>query len=462
MEDSVNEQIVTRVFEDDLPVFNYKKFTGRLIANWYWFIICLLLGLGTAWLYNRYTTPVYAVKSSMLIREESSNAFLSQNRGISGHIFEGFGSGHHGVYNQMVILKSKPLITRAINDLNMEVSYFAEEKFLSSEIYTDAPFTVLWDREHPQLINISFRLFVYPDRKMELTAEGKNVSAYNYELEKFVDFYPEVNISENSESGVKISLPGYFSFIVFLDDDYMPVEKSHYSFRFNTIQDMVNGYRSRLTIELLDWESSIVDLKLKDYNQQKGVDFLNRLTEVYQLDNVERKNRYADKTIEFIDVLLQGVSDSLSNAEQELLSFQARNRILDISAQSGKMLEQISALDQQKMHLETQQKYYNYLQQYIQKNQNIEDLMAPASVGINDPLLTGLMAQYNELAVEKSKMANVRVAPRLAQINTQMANVKAAMLENISNILDQNELALADLLQRSGMIESQVRRLPAT
>ena len=260
MEDSVNEQVVTRVFEDDLPVFNYKKFTGRLIANWYWFIICLLLGLGTAWLYNRYTTPVYAVKSSMLIREESSNAFLSQNRGISGHIFEGFGSGRHGVYNQMVILKSKPLITRAINDLNMEVSYFAEEKFLSSEIYTDAPFTVLWDREHPQLIIISFRLFVYPDRKMELTAEGKNVSAYNYELEKFVDFYPEVNISENSESGVKISLPGYFSFIVFLDDDYMPAEKSHYSFRFNTIQDKVIGYRSRLTIELLDLVSSIVDL----------------------------------------------------------------------------------------------------------------------------------------------------------------------------------------------------------
>jgi tyrosine-protein kinase Etk/Wzc len=449
-------------FEEDIPAFNYKKLTGRLIANWYWFIICLLLGLAVAWYYNRYTTPVYAIKSSMLIQEKSSNSFLSQNRGISGQIFQGFGTDHQGIYNQMVILKSKPLITMAVSELNMEVSYYRQERFAKHEIYNDAPFRIIWDKKHPQLVNLDFSLSVMPNRKIKLVAEDEDVPAYNYSMEKWVNSFSEIKIDKLVESGEIIAVPGYYSFKVVLNEDYNPEERANFIFKFSTIEQLVNSYRGRLTIELIDWESSIVDMKLKDYNQQKGMDFLNKLARVYQLDNMERKNRYADKTIEFIDVLLQGVSDSLNVAERELLSFQARNKIVDISAQSSQMLQQMSSLDQDKIQLETQKEYYKYLQDYIQKNKDIEDIMAPSSVGINDPLLTGLIARYNELAVEKSKMANVRVAPRLMQINTQMENIKSAMLENISNIMNQTDVALNEIDKRSMRIESRVRQLPVT
>jgi tyrosine-protein kinase Etk/Wzc len=449
-------------FEEEIPVFNYKKLIGRILANWYWFIICLLLGLAAAWFYNHYTTPVYAIKSSMLIQEKSSNAFLSQNRGISGQIFQGFGTDHQGIYNQMVILKSKPLITRAISELDLEVSYYREERFAKHEIYNNAPFKIIWDRKHPQLVNLEFNLSILPNRKMRLVAEGESVSAYNYSMEKWVNQFPEIKIDKLVESDEIIVVPGYYSFKVLLNDDYSPGEAANYIFKFSTVEQLVNSYRGRLTIELIDWESSIVDLKLKDYNQQKGMDFLDKLARVYQLDNIERKNLYADRTIEFIDMLLQGVSDSLSIAESELLTFQARNKIVDISAQSSQMLQQMSSLDQEKVQLETQKEYYKYLQEYIQKNRDIENIMAPSSVGINDPLLTGLIARYNELAVEKSKMANVRVAPRLMQINTQMGNIKSAMLENISNIMNQTDIAVDEIDKRSMRIESRVRQLPVT
>lgn len=44
-----------------------------------------------------------------------------------------------------------------------------------------------------------------------------------------------------------------------------------------------------MTVSLRDWETSIVDIDLKDYHPQKAVDFLNKLVEVYRIDNVEKK-----------------------------------------------------------------------------------------------------------------------------------------------------------------------------
>jgi capsular exopolysaccharide synthesis family protein len=211
-----------------------------------------------------------------------------------------------------------------------------------------------------------------------------------------------------------------------------------------------------------DWETSIVDVTLRDYHCGKGVDFLNRLVDVYRLDNVEKKNLQADQTISFISDLLENVSDSLGVAERELLSYQASNRIVNISAQSGQLLSRMTEVDQKKTDLDTQNKYYKYLKKYIQEDHDIGSILVPSSMGINDALLTGLLNQYNELSVEKTKMASVRNSPKLTQLETQMKNLKEAMMNNIDNIIGQTDQALKDLASTSTEVEAQVKKLPET
>lgn len=122
----------------------------------------------------------------------------------------------------------------------------------------------------------------------------------------------------------------------------------------------------------------------------------------------------------------------------------------------------MSELDSKKQELETQNKYYNYLKTYILENRDVGSILVPSSVGINDPLLSGLLSQYNQLTVEKSKMSDVLISPRLTQLNDQLGNVKEAMLENINNIVDHNHQMLADLQRRTAMVEARVGKLPVT
>jgi tyrosine-protein kinase Etk/Wzc len=448
--------------QEELPIFNYKRLVSELISKWYLFVLFLTFGLTGAWLYNRYMTTIYATKSSIMIMEEGSTSFWTQNQGFTGEALRGFGTSYQGISNQMIILKSKPVVTRAIQELDFEVSYYNEGKLSTAENYTDSPFRIDWDRNHPQLIGFNFKITVHPDRSVTLTGYGENVGVYNFEEEKWLGRFPEVKIERKIHSGEEVTLPGYYSFKINLNENFNPPANDYFFFNFSTIPDLVNNYRSRLTVSMKDWETSIVDINLRDYHPGKGMDFLNKLVEVYRIDNVEKKNQYADQTIRFIEELLKGVSDSLSMTEMELLAYQSKKQIVDMGSQSGELLSQMSQLDQKKIELESENKYYKYLRKYILENRDIGSMMVPSSMGINDPLLSGLITQFNNLTVEKSKMADVRNSPRLTQLNTQLENVKIAMLENIGNIISQSDQNLAELQQRATLLEARVGQLPST
>jgi len=448
--------------QEELPIFNYKRLVSELISKWYLFAFSLVLGLSGAWLYNRYTTTIYAMKSSVMIQEEGSNSFITQNSGFTGEALRGFGTSYQGISNQMIILKSKPVVTRAIRELGFEVSYFNKGRLSEAEVYLDAPFRVIWDPSHPQMIGTNFNLTIHPDLTMNLTMETEGAGVYDFVKEEWAGNAGIMSFEKKIVSGEMVTKPGYFSFKIVLRENFHPTVDDFFFFHFSRIPDLVNSYRSRMTVSMQDWETSIVDITLKDYHCRKGVDFLNKLVDVYRLDNVEKKNLQADQTITFISDLLENVSDSLGVAERELLSYQARNRIVNISAQSGQLLSQMNEVDQKRNDLDTQNKYYKYLKKYILENQDIGSILVPSSVGINDALLTGLLNQYNELSVEKAKMSSVKNSLKLTQLENQLENLKKAMMENIDNIISQTSQALSDLEYKTQEVEAQVKKLPET
>jgi hypothetical protein len=93
--------------------------------------------------------------------------------------------------------------------------------------------------------------------------------------------------------------------------------------------------------------------------------------------------------------------------------------------QSQQLLEQMRELDKEKVALETQNKYYHYLREYIKAdiNQELETVIAPSAMGIQDPLLNSLILQLNELISEKSSQTSIvrnSQHPRIVQLNAQI------------------------------------------
>jgi capsular exopolysaccharide synthesis family protein len=402
----------------------------------------------------------------MLVSEDKTNSPLAALYGSREGKFEGMQlmNNRENIYNQMAILGSTPIVARTLEELDFSTSYYRLGKGKDTEIYKDAPFHIIRDETLPQVVETDYYLTISPDKKIFVKTEGENVMVYNYSEGSFVKNISRFSYQKEIVSGSGLKgddLP----FTVLLNGRFDPGAHNRYKFRFHTPESLVAKYKAMLKITLPDDYSSILHLTVQDYNVSKGIDFLNKLTEIYQIDNLDRKNENATRTIHFINAQLETISDSLSISENRLETFQSSNKMIDISAQSQQMLNELSELDKELAKREAQNKYYKYLQDYINSAQELETVIAPSAMGIEDPLLNSFIIQLNELITEKSSKTSIRQGsghPTIIRLNAQIDNVKRSLLESIDNIIIQSEMEIDNLNERIGRYNYRIRRLPAT
>lgn len=131
-----NPFLVNQEDEIDLKVilFNYLQY-------WPVILICAFLGVVGAYLFNRFTTPVYKVESTVIVKDE--------DRALGADLFESAGfaglQGKSNIENEIGVLKSYSLALATINELDLNVQYFVEDYFKVKQIYGNYPVFVKVD-----------------------------------------------------------------------------------------------------------------------------------------------------------------------------------------------------------------------------------------------------------------------------------------------------------------------------
>jgi tyrosine-protein kinase Etk/Wzc len=99
-------------------------------------VLCTILGVTGAFLYLRYTTPIFEANATVKVDEEGG--------GIPNPFAEGldlFGADK-SILTQVEILKSRTLCEQTARDLGFETSYFIKGRLINSELYNNSPFSI--------------------------------------------------------------------------------------------------------------------------------------------------------------------------------------------------------------------------------------------------------------------------------------------------------------------------------
>ena len=115
---------------------------------WYYFLISLIFCGFIAYLNNKYTTPVYSVSTTLLIRDDNNTQLGAENLLEGLELF----SGKKNLTNEIIILNSYKITEQVIKDLSLGLSYFQHGLFQTNELFENAPFTVNIDSTPNQLI----------------------------------------------------------------------------------------------------------------------------------------------------------------------------------------------------------------------------------------------------------------------------------------------------------------------
>ncbi|MCB8999468.1 MAG: polysaccharide biosynthesis tyrosine autokinase [Bacteroidales bacterium] len=432
----------------DDSIIDFKKYFFGIIANWYWFLISLILGLGAAWLINRYTPPVYKVTGSLIISEDKGRGLTGYENMIPGmEIYR----TQKAVLNEIEILKSYTLSYRTLDELDFNITYMGVGRSGIKEtyLYNASPFIVIPDSGKTNLNNYPVYISILNRTHYQVQVDD------NYDISETVAFGEPFN-SRPFNFTIKLKDPEHFS----PEDAY-----NKYYFKFNSKSTLINNFRGRLGIYTNDQKrGSVLFLTLSGYNPQQISDYLNALMQVYINNGLEEKNQTAINTVNFIDKQLGILDTSLRIAELNLQDFRLKNQIIDIDAEGSVVFARMEELQNSKSLLELQFRYFDYLKEYITDRNNMNMLVVPSVLDISDPLLSQLISELNSLLKEKENLLFTALPgnPKIAVLESKIESVRLALLDNLQYLYKNKTIQLKDIEKQLRNSEQELQKFPVT
>jgi tyrosine-protein kinase Etk/Wzc len=397
------------------------------------FALSTALALFGSYIYLRYATKIYSVKSSLMIKNESQNQSKDRFDDLLG------GESKNNIQSEIEVLKSRPLMERVVNSLNLNTNYFAVGKFKSPNIYKSAPFAFnplkIADSSRAFAMKISF---VNGGKEFRINSEVKHTY-------KFGQYFENANGVFRLEQKPGISVGKEYNVVWF------PT--------FN----IANNYSAALTIREKTIGTGILNITMETDNSYLGADIINQLMKEYQFASKDEKNKTAQQTLDFIDTSLKKVTFERDSVSKDLLDYRQKNNIIDYESQSqnyfSNLLEADKEINVQSAYLGIADMLDNYLEDITNKYTPV-----PSSLGITDETLTSLAENYNKTQLLRKDYLESKISPEspiINEIESQIEELRTKLVENLKNIRSTFKNNITDLQRRSSVAQNQASQLPA-
>ena len=433
-----------------------KQLIYICLSHWYLFVIGVIIALAVGFFINRYKPNVYQTSGTVLIKNDQGFDPTA--------LMTNLNTGKSNVENEMAILRSYTLTERTIKKMNLEVTYLEKGRFLTTEMYKTAPFEVEFDRTVPQAVGIVYEISNFGEGTMVLHGTSQTLTKYDFVLcQTMSKNLNKVDITCDCKQGEWID-NGYNRIRIVLNDRYNPESDKlrSFSFRLNSYPNLVRQM-STFTVAATSKQSSVASLVMNGNNPRKIVEFTNMLMNEYVNSGLEKKNSVSENTIQFIDNELTGIQESLSSAESELKDFRTQNDLMNLDLQASQIYNQLQALEKERAELSVNVKIYKRLQDYIKEQINDpENLAAPSTMGITDPLLNRLVTELVTLSQTKATqlLTQTEQHPQIVKLDEQIVTTKRTLLETINNLVSNAELSLDEINKRIAKTMSESKVLP--
>ena len=430
-------------FNEQNDSLDIREEIGKYLRHWKLFLLSAIFFLAAAYFKLRYSTPLYSVSSSILIKD-------NKNAGISTELaaFEDLGivggMSANNPDNEIEILKSRNILGKVIDSLQLNVSYFTEGRVNTSEMY----------KENSPIFFVKTGVF---NKKNSNSFIVKIVDSLNYE---FVGIDGDLISSHAFGESVTINNE---IFIVESNKNNKPKEEEIVLVKITSKNSLINQLKKSIEITPLNENSSILLLNLNGSVIEKAEDILNELVRQYNTDAITDKNQISQNTKDFIDDRLRKIKSDLFLIDDKVKDFKDSKNITGLSEEFSLTLGTLKETNQRISLVRTQISLVNWIKDLLVEK-STTDQMLPTSLGFEYSSITNGINNFNELILLRDK-ASLNAGPKnpiLMQLESQIASAKSNLLSSLSPILKSLDIQLKDLNNEANIVLSRVKSIPAT
>ena len=410
----------------------FKDLLFTCLANWYWFVISVVVIVAAAAFYLHRCVPLYERSAKVLIKTDT--------KGGSAADFDfsdlGLVSSNTKVTNEVSAFASTSNMLEVVRRLGLETSCTIDGSGHRVLLYARSlPVRIAADslREGE-----SFKFTVRTDGVAKVT------------LSDFILNGEKIKGGEASGLlGERLATPAGPVYIRPSEayDGHLP--ETFYVSR-GSLKDVATSFSKRLTVSNNTRDhSDIITLTLQDRNIQRAEDVLNTLIAVYNENWIKDKNQIARSTSVFIDERLAVIENELAGVDSDISTYKSEQLVPDVNAAASLYMSQNSSLDAQLQQLSNQLSMARYIRNYLASD-NDPGRLLPANSGINSPGLESQISAYNAKVLQRNELlaSSGAANPLVIDANNALDGMRANIVSSVDNLVTSLEEQIANL-QRS-------------
>lgn len=436
-EDIINTSPI-RGFKD----FNLKEQILKYVRYWYWFLLALIISLGCAFLYLRYSTPLYSVSSSLVILQEDN---LSE-AGLSAFKELGLEQSQTQIENEIQVLKSKSLIREVVEKLNLNVLFFEEGNIKDVEQYKNKTLKTTFFNTNTDTVSLekygTIRIKITSKNSFDILQEDNTlISSHKF------------GTTVNTALGACTINPRY------------PLEKKQINKIFKIqvlpVSAVVRGYQNKLVVNLASYRSTVLQIMLRDAITEKAIDFINNLVKAYEESTKAHKQTTSNKTAQFITDRLDLIAGDLSKVDNEAASYLSKHGLVDNATGSAEQAANFSLENKKSLvALQTKRRLLKNTESLLASKNIYESI--PLTLSLGDAIPIRDITDFNTLIAKREKLlkSSSTKNPIVIAIEEKVRESKQILLKSLIVEQEKNKLQILSLNQQEKDISKKLYQAP--
>lgn len=414
-----------------------RKIVRIVLDYWWWFAIGVTFFVTLGMLYYLRKAPNWTTDAAVMLR---------QREGVSSmEAFSMLGlTGNQAAEDEVVVFASRGLLYQAIDALDLWDSPAHKDGWR-------------WVGE-----------FRNPALKIDYIA-----------LTEKAEMQPFVVTVKRTRSGykVKTKMGMFHRSTTKVEDLSQPIETGVGTLRIHANRELsrdttyrvahsrkelvVAGYRKAIKISQHKKESNVILLSTVSPVPERDKALLHQIIEQYNLNSVVDKNMIASNTASFIEERLNIISKELSDAEEAVSDYKAKNNIADLGAQAQLFLEASSAEQRAIVEMETQMTLLDYVDEFLHDETKNSSLI-PSNLGITNGALASGISEYNSLLLHRMRILRTATEdnPVVEQLDMQLDVIRQNIIATIGSVRESMQIRMNSLQAQDTKYNRQIKNAP--
>lgn len=335
-------------------------------------------------------------------------------------------------------IKSRLFISKLLDSLDLDISYYSVGKVLKDEMYKRPPY-------HVRTIKISKEHYDFPiyfdfqdvnHFQLRLGENGKTVDGTFGEL-------IQVNGSEFEITKTRF---------------YEENDGNDYYFILNSRANLINHLSQNIKADPLNFNANTIRISFKDHNALKAHDIVNKIDSLYIHYSNQQKNLANKQKIDWLNKELVQIEKRIENFEDYFEDFTLKNKSTDLTLDLKITVNAINKIDSQRYDLNKRLIELNTIINELQSKQ----ITIPSSARILPDHVIKSLEELQRITRERDRLSLAYNENTFAfrQKEQELITIQDQLFAQLITLKKDWLTALAELGVRKEKLEKEFMQMP--